>query len=45
VMGAVAISKVGYDRFLKGIWPVVLGAFVISIVMLSIGGAIGGNIA
>ncbi|WP_027063430.1 YfcC family protein [Mesoplasma seiffertii] len=45
VMGAVAISRVGYDRFLKGIWPVVLGAVVLSIVMLSIGGAIGGSIA
>ncbi|WP_198402290.1 YfcC family protein [Mesoplasma florum] len=45
VMGAVAISRVGYDRFLKGIWPVVLGAFIISIIMLSIGGAIGGSIA
>ncbi|WP_280123361.1 YfcC family protein [[Acholeplasma] multilocale] len=45
VMGAVAISRVGYDRFLKGIWPIVAGAIVLSIVMLAIGGAIGGQIA
>ncbi|WP_280123360.1 YfcC family protein [[Acholeplasma] multilocale] len=45
VMGAVAISRVGYDRYLKGIWPVLVGAIVISIIMLSIGGLIGGQIA
>jgi uncharacterized ion transporter superfamily protein YfcC len=36
-MGGLALSKVGYDRYLKFVWPFVAVAFVVS--CLFIGGA------
>ena len=30
IMGGLALSKVGYDRYLKFVWPFVLAAFVVS---------------
>jgi uncharacterized ion transporter superfamily protein YfcC len=29
IMGGLTLSKVGYDRYLKFVWPFVLGAFVV----------------
>jgi uncharacterized ion transporter superfamily protein YfcC len=37
IMGGLALSKVGYDRYLKFVWPFVAVAFVVS--CLFIGGA------
>jgi uncharacterized ion transporter superfamily protein YfcC len=37
IMGGLALSKVGYDRYLKFVWPFVLVAFVVS--CLFVGGA------
>ena len=28
-MGGLALSKVGYDRYLKFVWPFVLGVFLV----------------
>ena len=44
-MGALAISRVDYGKFLKGVAPLFGTFFVASIALLAIGGAIGGNIA
>jgi uncharacterized ion transporter superfamily protein YfcC len=45
VMGAVAIARVDYGKFLKGMAPIMGIMFVTSIALLAIGGAIGGSIA
>lgn len=45
VMGAIGIARVDYAKFLKGIWPFLLGLMLLSIVFLAIGGLIGGKIA
>ncbi len=45
VMGAIGIARVDYGKFLKGIWPFLLGLMLLSIVFLAIGGLIGGKIA
>lgn len=45
VMGAIAIARVDYARFLKGVMPLVAIVFVASIGLLAAGGAIGGTIA
>ena len=37
IMGGLALSKVGYDRYLKFVWPFVAAAFVVS--CLFVGGA------
>ena len=37
IMGGLALSKVGYDRYLKFVWPFVAAAFVV--VCLFVGGA------
>ena len=29
IMGGLALSKVGYDRYLKFVWPFVAAAFVV----------------
>ena len=29
IMGGLALSKVGYDRYLKFVWPFVLAVFVV----------------
>jgi uncharacterized ion transporter superfamily protein YfcC len=34
-MGGLALSKVGYDRYLKFVWPFVLAAFVVSCVFVA----------
>ncbi|WP_100609805.1 YfcC family protein [Entomoplasma freundtii] len=45
VMGAIAIARVDYGRFIKGIMPLVGIIFAASIGLLAIGGAIGSPIA
>lgn len=45
VMAAIGIAKIDYPKFLKVIWPILLILFILSIDMISIGGAIGRNIA
>jgi uncharacterized ion transporter superfamily protein YfcC len=37
IMGGLALSKVGYDRYLRFVWPFVLIAFLVC--CLFIGGA------
>jgi uncharacterized ion transporter superfamily protein YfcC len=37
IMGGLALSKVGYDRYLKFVWPFVAVVFVVS--CLFVGGA------
>ena len=37
IMGGLALSKVGYDRYLKFVWPFIAAAFVV--VCLFVGGA------
>lgn len=44
VMGALAISRISYDKLLKGIWPLLVILIVMSIVLLLLGSLIGGTI-
>ncbi|MDQ7982768.1 MAG: YfcC family protein [Spiroplasma sp.] len=44
VMGALAISKVSYDKLLKGIWPLLLILIGLSVVLIVTGSLIGGTI-
>nr|NKE38289.1 YfcC family protein [Spiroplasma platyhelix PALS-1] len=44
VMGALAISRISYDKLLKGIWPLLLILAATSIILLVLGGLIGGTI-
>ena len=41
IMGGLALSKVGYDRYLKFVWPYVLGVFAICCAFIGISAAIG----
>jgi uncharacterized ion transporter superfamily protein YfcC len=45
VMGAMALSRVNYLKFLKLVAPFIVLLFIVSILLLAIGGAIGGTIA
>ncbi|WFQ90460.1 YfcC family protein [Mycoplasma feriruminatoris] len=45
VMGAIAITRIDYMKFIKGISPIMLALFVSSLILLMIGGMIGGTIA
>jgi len=40
IMGGLALSKVGYDRYLKFVWPFVLAVFVIICAFVGIGAAL-----
>lgn len=44
VMGALAISRVSYDKLLKGVWPLLLILIGLSIVLIATGSLIGGTI-
>lgn len=44
-MGAIAITRIDYMKFIKGISPIMLALFVSSLILLMIGGMIGGTIA
>ncbi|AVN64073.1 MULTISPECIES: YfcC family protein [Mesoplasma] len=45
IMAAIGIAKIDYTKFFKVMWPILVILFVLSVIMISIGGAIGGNIA
>lgn len=36
VVGGLAIAKVGYDRYLRFVWPLILGLFVVSATIVAI---------
>ena len=36
VVGGLAIAKVGYDRYLRFVWPLILGLFVVSAAIIAI---------
>src|SRR3954464_8937464 len=40
IMGGLALSKVGYDRYLKFVWPFVLAVFVIICAFVGVGAAL-----
>ncbi len=44
VMGSLAISRISYDKLWKVLWPFILVMVLLSIILLSIGGLIGGKI-
>jgi uncharacterized ion transporter superfamily protein YfcC len=39
IMGGLALSKVGYDRYLKFVWPYALAVFVICCAFIGISAA------
>jgi uncharacterized ion transporter superfamily protein YfcC len=41
IMGGLALSKVGYDRYLKFVWPFLVMVFVVVCVFLGISAAVG----
>ena len=41
IMGGLALSKVGYDRYLKFVWPFLAAVFVVVCAFLGISAAIG----
>ena len=41
IMGGLALSKVGYDRYLKFVWPFALAVFVVCCAFIGIAAAIG----
>jgi uncharacterized ion transporter superfamily protein YfcC len=41
IMGGLALSKVGYDRYLKFVWPFVLAVFVVCCAFIGISAAVG----
>jgi uncharacterized ion transporter superfamily protein YfcC len=41
IMGGLALSKVGYDRYLKFVWPFLIVVFVVVCVFLGVAAAIG----
>ena len=41
IMGGLALSKVGYDRYLKFVWPYILAVFVICCAFIGISAAVG----
>jgi uncharacterized ion transporter superfamily protein YfcC len=40
VMGGLAIARVPYDRYLRWVWPLLLGLGVLTIVVLAIQAAV-----
>jgi uncharacterized ion transporter superfamily protein YfcC len=41
IMGGLALSRVGYDRYLRFVWPFVLAVFVICCASVGIAAAVG----
>ena len=41
IMGGLALSKVGYDRYLKFVWPFALAVFVVCCLFIGIAAAVG----
>jgi uncharacterized ion transporter superfamily protein YfcC len=40
-MGGLALSKVGYDRYLRFVWPFVLAVFVVVCIFVGVAAALG----
>jgi uncharacterized ion transporter superfamily protein YfcC len=40
IMGGLALSKVGYDRYLRFVWPFLLAVFVISCIFIGVAAAV-----
>ncbi|ASZ08776.1 YfcC family protein [Mesoplasma chauliocola] len=45
IMSAIAIARIDYSKFMKLMWPILAILFVMSIILITFGGLIGGNIA
>jgi uncharacterized ion transporter superfamily protein YfcC len=41
IMGGLALSKIGYDRYVKFVWPYVLAVFVVCCAFIGISAAVG----
>jgi uncharacterized ion transporter superfamily protein YfcC len=41
IMGGLALSRVGYDRYLRFVWPFLLAVFVICCAFVGIAAAVG----
>jgi uncharacterized ion transporter superfamily protein YfcC len=41
IMGGLALSKVGYDRYLRFVWPFVLAVFVVVCAFVGVAAALG----
>jgi uncharacterized ion transporter superfamily protein YfcC len=41
IMGGLALSKVGYDRYLRFVWPFLVGVFVVCCAFVGISAAVG----
>jgi uncharacterized ion transporter superfamily protein YfcC len=41
IMGGLALSKVGYDRYLRFVWPFLAAVFVICCVFIGVAAAVG----
>jgi uncharacterized ion transporter superfamily protein YfcC len=40
IMGGLALSKVGYDRYLRFVWPFLLAVFVVCCAFIGIAAAV-----
>lgn len=41
VVGGLAIAKVGYDKYLRFVWPLVVAMFVVSAIILAVAASVG----
>jgi uncharacterized ion transporter superfamily protein YfcC len=41
IMGGLALSKVGYDKYLKFVWPYLIAVFVVVCAFVGIAAAVG----
>ena len=41
VVGGLAIAKVGYDKYLRFVWPLIVAMFVVSAGILAIAASLG----
>ena len=41
IMGGLALSKIGYDRYLRFVWPFLIAVFVVCCSFIGIAAAIG----
>jgi len=41
LVGGLAIAKVGYDKYLRFVWPLLLGLFVVATAAVALTAAVG----
>jgi len=41
LVGGLAIAKVGYDKYLRFVWPLLLALFVVSTALISLAATLG----